>query len=175
MKTLKLIAASALCIGTGTVLAHSTTAPAAPTGHAAHGHAGMAMAPTAASVQHAWGMPGQPQAASRTITLQMTDDMRFAPDHIRVQQGETVRLRVENRGQLLHELVLGTPASLDEHAQMMLQHPGMAHSEAYMAHVAPSQRGELVWNFNRPGQFDFACLIAGHYQAGMRGTITVTP
>jgi plastocyanin len=29
-------------------------------------------------------------------------------------------------------------------------------------------------NFNRPGEFDFACLIAGHYQAGMVGKITVT-
>ena len=25
----------------------------------------------------------------------------------------------------------------------------------------------------RPGDFDFACLIAGHYQAGMVGKITV--
>ena len=57
----------------------------------------------------------------------MTDDMRFTPSHFSDKQGETVRLRVENKGQVLHEVVLGTQASLDEHAAMMLQHPDMEH------------------------------------------------
>ncbi|MFS8086585.1 MAG: plastocyanin, partial [Acidobacteriota bacterium] len=26
---------------------------------------------------------------------------------------------------------------------------------------------------NRPGEFDFACLIAGHFQAGMVGKVRV--
>ena len=34
--------------------------------------------------------------------------------------------------------------------------------------------GQIVWTFNRAGQFEFACLIAGHYQAGMTGRFTVT-
>ena len=101
--------------------------------------------------------------------------MRFTPDHITVQQGETLRLRVENKGQILHEVVLGTPATLDEHAQLMVKFPTMEHDEPYMAHVAPGETGDLLWQFNRAGNFDFACLIAGHFQAGMRGTITVTP
>ena len=105
----------------------------------------------------------------------MTDDMRFAPHKIEVREGETVRLRVENRGQILHEVVLGTPATLEEHAQFMIKFPTMEHDEPYMAHVAPGKTGDLLWNFNRAGNFDFACLIAGHFQAGMRGTITVTP
>jgi len=140
-------------------------------GDADHGKAG---AP-AVKEQKAWGMAGDAQAVQRTITLRMTDDMRFAPDHITVQQGETLRLRVQNQGQILHEVVLGTPASLDEHAQMMLKYPTMEHDEPSMAHVAPGQSGDLLWQFNRAGNFDFACLIAGHFQAGMRGTITVTP
>jgi uncharacterized cupredoxin-like copper-binding protein len=44
-----------------------------------------------------------------------------------------------------------------------------------MAHVPPGQMREIVWTFNRPGTFEFACLIAGHYQAGMKGLITVEP
>lgn len=103
----------------------------------------------------------------------MTDDMRFTPRHIEVRQGETVRLRAENKGKVLHEIVLGTKADLDRHAEMMVKHPGMGHDEPSMAHVKPGQHGDIVWNFNRPGTFDFACLIAGHYQAGMTGTITV--
>jgi uncharacterized cupredoxin-like copper-binding protein len=40
--------------------------------------------------------------------------------------------------------------------------------------VPPGKTGEIVWKFNRAGRFDFACLIAGHYQAGMTGTINVS-
>jgi uncharacterized cupredoxin-like copper-binding protein len=42
-----------------------------------------------------------------------------------------------------------------------------------MAHVDPGQRGEIVWTFNRPGNFEFACLIPGHFEAGMTGRILV--
>lgn len=101
--------------------------------------------------------------------------MRFSPDHITVKLGETLRLRVENKGQVLHEVVLGTPDTLQAHAQMMLKFPTMEHDEPYMAHVAPGATADLVWQFNRAGNFEFACLIAGHFQAGMRGTFTVVP
>ena len=100
--------------------------------------------------------------------------MGFPPTHFEVKKGETVRLRVVNQGQLMHEVVLGTKATLDEHAQLMLKFPGMEHAEPYMAHVAPGKSEDLVWQFNRSGNFDFACLIAGHYQAGMTGTFRVT-
>ena len=80
-----------------------------------------------------------------------------------------------SRGKQLHELVLGTRQELDEHAALMLKFPNMEHDEPYMAHVNPGKTGEIIWNFNRPGEFEFACLIAGHYQAGMTGKITVTP
>jgi uncharacterized cupredoxin-like copper-binding protein len=49
----------------------------------------------------------------------------------------------------------------------------MEHDEAHMVHVAPGQTGEIIWTFNRPGEFEFACLIAGHFQAGMKGTVIV--
>ncbi len=160
MIALKNIATYALLATTFNVFAHQ----------ASPGHSEAARA-----VQQPWGIAGQAAHARRTITLEMTDDMRFSPGHFSFRQGETVRLRVLNRGQLQHEIVLGTPRSLDEHAAMMLAHPGMEHGAAHMAHVPPGETGELAWRFNRPGRFDFACLIAGHFQAGMRGTFTVTP
>jgi uncharacterized cupredoxin-like copper-binding protein len=125
--------------------------------------------------QTAWGIAGQRAAARRTITLDMTDAMRFTPDDITVQEGETVHFVVRNKGRMRHELVIGTPAALAEHAAMMAKHPDMEHDEPYMVHVEPGQAGEIVWHFNRPGRFEFACLIAGHYQAGMRGTLVVQP
>ncbi len=35
-------------------------------------------------------------------------------------------------------------------------------------------KGEIVWTFTNPGQLDFACLIPGHYELGMKGALTVT-
>ena len=56
---------------------------------------------------------------------------------------------------------------------MMASSAGMQHESADMTHVAPGQQAEVVWTFNRVGEFDFACLIPGHYQAGMVGKVRV--
>jgi uncharacterized cupredoxin-like copper-binding protein len=123
--------------------------------------------------QKDWAIAGDAKAARRTITLAMTDNMRFEPDHIEVKQGEVVKLVIKNGGQVFHEMVLGTKAELDEHAALMVKFPNMEHDEPYMAHVKPGTTGAIVWNFNRAGDFDFACLVAGHYQAGMVGKVKV--
>ena len=162
MKTIKFIAVCAVLISASPAFSHEKSS---------HGNASI----SAVKEQQAWGIAGDVKAARRTITLRMTDDMRFSPDHITVKLGETLRLRVENKGQVLHEVVLGTPDTLQAHAQMMLKFPTMEHDEPYMAHVAPGATADLVWQFNRAGSFEFACLIAGHFQAGMRGTFTVAP
>lgn len=123
--------------------------------------------------QKPWGIAGDAGEVDRTIEIRMTDRMRFTPDRLQVRQGETIRFAHHNDGKILHEFVIGTLKTLDEHAEAMLRFPGMQHDEPYMAHVAPGQSGEMIWTFNRAGEFDFACLIAGHYQAGMVGTIQV--
>ncbi len=123
--------------------------------------------------QKEWGIAGDAKAVKRTINITMSDNMRFTPDSIEVKQDETVKLVMKNSGKILHELVIGTQKELDEHAALMLKFPAMEHEEPYMAHVAPGKTGEIIWTFNRAGDFDFACLIAGHYQAGMKGKIKV--
>lgn len=123
--------------------------------------------------QKAWGIAGHAKAVKRTIELTMSDDMRFTPDRIAVRQGETIKLVVKNGGKMLHELVIGTKEELDAHAALMAKFPNMEHDEPYMAHVASGKTGQLIWHFNRAGDFDFACLIPGHYQAGMVGKIKV--
>lgn len=124
--------------------------------------------------QKPWGIAGDANAVKRTIDLKMLDTMRFSPDTLTVRQGETVRLMMSNTGSVQHELVIGTKKDLDEHAALMAKFPNMEHEEPYMAHVAPGKQGQIIWTFNRPGDFDFACLIAGHYQSGMVGKIKVT-
>lgn len=137
-------------------------------------HGDKAHAATAAKFEQTeWGMAARPADATRTIRIDMTDAMRFEPDTLIVREGETVRLLVRNRGRMLHELVMGSAAELAKHAALMARYPDMEHDEPYMVHVDPGKTGEIVWQFNRAGDFEFACLIAGHYEAGMRGTIKV--
>ncbi len=125
--------------------------------------------------QKAWGIAGEAKSARRTIEVGMNDTMRFTPEALTVRLGDTVRFVFRNHGKQLHEFVLGTRKELDEHAALMMKFPDMEHDEPYMAHVPPGKTAEIVWTFNRAGEFDFACLIAGHYQAGMVGKVTVTP
>jgi uncharacterized cupredoxin-like copper-binding protein len=146
---------------------------AAPVGAHGDSHA----KPPGATVkeQKAWGIAGDAAPGVRTIRVAMSDKMRFTPASIAVDEGETVRIVVKNEGRLMHEFVLGTKETLDEHAELMLRFPNMEHEEPYMAHVPPGRTGEILWKFNRPGEFGFACLIAGHYQAGMVGRVSVRP
>ena len=163
--TLKFIAAHAFL---ATLLAGAATSSLA--------HGDDAKTHSAAAVnkeQKAWGIAGDARSVTRSVTLTMDDKMRFTPDRLSFKQGETVRFVVRNQGKLLHELVIGTKKELDEHAAMMLKFPAMEHDEPYMAHVSAGKTGGFIWTFNRTGEFDFACLIAGHYQAGMVGKISV--
>ncbi len=123
--------------------------------------------------QKDWGIAGDAKSAKRSIAVGMADTMRFTPERIEVRQGETLKFVVRNTGKVMHEFVIGTKAENAKHAEMMVKFPNMEHDEPYMAHVPPGKVGEIVWTFNRAGEFEFACLIAGHYQSGMVGTIMV--
>lgn len=145
--------------------------------HGMHGHStkrghDMAGMPPGAHATTA-GKPGDPARVSRTIEVTMDDTMRFVPDRIQVKAGETVRFFVRNRGKLQHEFVLGTRSELEQHAAMMRQMPHMTHSEPNMVSLPGGKLGGLVWQFDKPGSVDFACLVPGHFEAGMVGRIIV--
>lgn len=120
-----------------------------------------------------FGREGDPRKASRTVKVDMSDKLRFAPDNLTVKRGETVKFVVKNNGKLMHEMVLGTMQELKEHAAMMLKHPTMEHDEPYMAHVAPGKAETMVWQFTKAGEFYFGCLVPGHFEGGMIGKVTV--
>lgn len=119
------------------------------------------------------GKPGKASAASRTVKVDMSDDMRFTPANIQIRQGETVRFVIRNGGSLKHEFVLGTEKELKEHYELMKKNPEMEHSDPGMVTLAAGQSGEIVWQFTQAGKVDFACLQPGHYDAGMKGKIDV--
>ena len=120
-----------------------------------------------------FGMAGDPSKVTRTIKLSMGDNFRFTPENISIKQGETIKFVVANMGKIQHEMVIGTLKGIQEHADMMKQMPGMQHIDPNMISVKPSNSGEIVWTFNKSGQFDFACLQPGHYEAGMKGKLIV--
>ena len=150
--------AVAACLAAGSVYAH-----------------GDAHAPNknAETKQTAFGRSGDPKKVSRTVKVDMSDTMRFTPAALSVHAGETIRFVVKNSGAQLHEMVIGSAEELKEHAALMKKFPGMEHDEPYMAHVSPGKSETIVWQFNKPGEFLYGCLIPGHFEAGMVGRITV--
>jgi len=124
--------------------------------------------------QMPFGVAGDPKKVTRTINMDALDTMRYSPSTINAKLGETIRFVLHNKGKIMHEIVIGTPAELKEHAALMKKFPTMEHDAPHMLHVAPGKKGEIVWQFNRAGTFTFACLIAGHFEAGMAGTIVVS-
>jgi uncharacterized cupredoxin-like copper-binding protein len=116
-------------------------------------------------------------AISRSVEVRMDDQMRFTPNRVDVQAGETIRFVLHNDGQTTHEMVLGDEAQIKAHALEMQQ--GAAHGDGHShgagaaISVPAGQRGELVVKFDQAQTLQMACLIPGHYEAGMRGTVNV--
>lgn len=139
---------------------------------ASHEHGQDHQAPE--SHEHAsTGHAGDPARISRTVNIRMDDRMRFEPAQLDVKAGETVHFRVQNNGQLPHEMVIGTLDELQAHAEQMRNMPDMPHAEPNAVALEAGQQGDLLWHFSQPATLDFACLIAGHLEAGMKGTINV--
>ena len=158
-----------------TTLAFAVLAWTASTAFA-HGDVHMAKKPAydASKVEdRAFGREGDPKRVTRTVKLDMTDAFRFTPADLTVKRGETVKFVVANSGKVLHEMVLGTTEELKAHAELMKKFPDMEHADANMAHVKPGAKGEIVWQFTKAGEYQFACLIPGHYEAGMVGKVVV--
>lgn len=142
----------------------SQTALAAP-GAAGHSHEGFSA-----------GEPGDPKKPAHAIKVRMHEDgkkMLFTPSRITVRKGEQVRFVLSNDGIENHEFVLATAADNRKHGAVMKKHPNMAHDDPNAIKLTPFTAGEILWKFTKKGTFEFACLIPGHYEAGMHGTITV--
>lgn len=155
----RLIALAALCLSGAAFAAGNH---AGGHGHG-HGDEGTAI-----------GKPGVASKATRTITVEMSDIMRYTPSDIQVKQGETVRFVIKNLGKLKHELSLGTEKELLEHLEQMKKFPDMEHDEPSKVTLAPGKQGEIVWQFTKAGTVNFACLMPGHYEAGMKGAVKVS-
>ena len=99
----------------------------------------------------------------RVIGVVATAGLRFVPDTIRGQEGETIRFEVTVMGPTPHEFMVGPAADVVEHKEGTPEVPELGMMET----------GSVTYTFTGTGPYAFACHVAGHYEAGMRGPIVV--
>ena len=111
-------------------------------------------------------------ALTGEIRVTMTDSMRFAPDPITVKAGAPITFIVNNAGLIVHEFVVGTEAEQADHAAEMAMGE-MAHGHDNALSVEPGKTRSLTLTFAEAGSFLVGCHEPGHYDAGMKATLTV--
>jgi uncharacterized cupredoxin-like copper-binding protein len=159
---------SGIALVAATLLSAGAWAGEGPAGHshAGHGHGEAFSA----------GEPGDPKKPSRTVRVTMGEadgKMLFAPARLEIKKGEQIKFVLRNDGELDHEFVLASTADNLKHAEAMQKNPDMAHDEPNGKQLAPKKTGEFIWKFTKAGEFEYACLIPGHREAGMIGTVAV--
>jgi uncharacterized cupredoxin-like copper-binding protein len=112
-------------------------------------------------------------AVTRTVQVDTTDTLSFAPDQLTVRTGDTVAFEINNPGRVPHEFFIGTAAEQEAHEREMTGGTPMR-DEPGQVDVLAGQIVRLLYTFDRPGTLEYGCHVAGHYAAGMRGTITAT-
>ena len=99
--------------------------------------------------------------------------MIFTPKQFKIKKGETIRFAIVNKGATDHEFVLDDHANMTKHKALMEKFPEMEHADPNSVRLEPGAKGDIIWKFSRSGEFQFACLIPGHMEAGMHGPILV--
>lgn len=130
------------------------------------------------AAEFSFGAPADAAKADRVVTIVM-HDLSFEPNALTVKAGETIRFVVTNKSEIVHDFTLGDAATQAAHRKEMAE---MFEKSAKVHHqddpnaimVEPGQTGEVTWRFTRAGSLEFDCNVPGHYEAGMRGAITVT-
>lgn len=125
----------------------------------------------------AFGEPADASEADRTIEVTVDNDLAFEPAEFEVAAGEVVTFRITNTGDVEHEFVLGDEQAQQQMADEMAE-GGDDHGESgemsNAVSIHPGEEAELTWRF--PDQATtvlVGCHVPGHYEAGMRGTVTV--
>lgn len=126
----------------------------------------------------AFGEPADAADADRTITISMTDALRFEPDEIEVAAGETITFVLQSTSSIVHEFTIGDEEFQEHHEEEMMEMRELGQTmmmdEPNAISIPSGQTRELTWRFTQPGELLYGCHEPGHYPAGMVGTINVT-
>lgn len=115
--------------------------------------------------------PGQPgfvagtASAPRLVRIVGNDALRFQPEVVLVERGETIRFEVTTMGRTGHEFMVGPAEDVATHREGTPEIPDLGMMET----------GTVTYTFEGSGPFAFACHFPGHYEAGMRGEVVVLP
>lgn len=122
-----------------------------------------------------FGEPADASEADRAIEVNVDNDLAFEPAEFEVGVGEVITFVISNTGDVEHEFVLGDEEAQNEMAQMMDSGEDHAHSgemsNAVTIHAG--ETAELTWRFTEPGTVLIGCHVPGHWEADMRGSVTV--
>lgn len=109
----------------------------------------------------------------RTIEVSMTD-FAFEPSSVEVTSGETVEFVVANEGAVEHEFRLTSHHDVEDH--MSNGHADHEESTDHdmMVLVPAGETDSLSVTFADTGEIElYACLLPGHYEAGMEGELLI--
>lgn len=124
----------------------------------------------------------------RTIDITATDDMKYNLNTITAEPGEEIRIRLTSKGvipkvAMAHNVVV---VQIDTDIDTMLKEgapfretdfippPMMNKVIAKTALAGPGEMVQVTFTVpDKPGDYPFLCTFAGHYQAGMKGTLIV--
>jgi uncharacterized cupredoxin-like copper-binding protein len=97
------------------------------------------------------------------VVLTATDQLMFTPMVIPVAKGETVTFQVKNTGTIEHEFMVGPMAD------------AFADKEGTpeIAGITGGTTKSVTFTFDVAGPYAFAFHATGHFEAGMKGTITL--
>jgi uncharacterized cupredoxin-like copper-binding protein len=129
--------------------------------------------------------PTVPADPSGVVVVEVAlEEFAFAPGAVTVPAGRPVLFRVTNTGAVDHELVVGD-AHVQEEAEEAMASSSSSSSnhgsqdghegDVPSIHLGPGESGELAATFDEPGRLLLGCHVPGHWAAGMRGSLTVSP
>ena len=135
------------------------------------------------------GEKGKLSEVNRVIEIKMYDNF-YEPNEIKIKKGETIKFKVHNFGELVHEFNIATKEMHLKHQPEMMKlveneilladkidkkkmkemakkDQSMSHSHANSVLLEPNEDGEIIWKFNTEAKLEAACNIPGHYETGM--------
>ncbi|MDQ3941465.1 MAG: cupredoxin domain-containing protein [Actinomycetota bacterium] len=94
----------------------------------------------------------------------------FRPSEVEVARGTTVTFVISNDDPIDHEFILGDEEVQERHEKGTEPHHGAKPGEIS---IPAEETRRTTFTFSEEGTFIFGCHLPGHYDFGMRGTVTV--
>lgn len=122
-----------------------------------------------------FGEPADPDDATRTVEVSLSNDLAFEPATFDAEVGDVITFTITNTGDIEHEFVLGDEAAQQQMGEEMAsgEDHGHAGDMTNAVTIHGGETAELTWRFTTPGTVLIGCHVPGHWEGGMRGEVVV--